>query len=338
MELLDRYLHAVGFWLPKKQKQDILAELEVDIRSQIEEQETKLGRNLEAKEVEAVLKKQGSPFLVAQGYLPRRSLIGPVLFPIYAFVLKLVLLVYVVPWMAVWIVLVAFVPSYRAAHPGPELLKTLSSLWLTAISMFAFVTLNFAVAERLKLMDRISGKWNPRKLPAIKDVRRIPRSSSIAEIVAGAVFGAWWLSLAKLPAIHLQNGGIVPWFPGPLWQSFHGGFLVPVALLTAVGILLAAVNLARPVWTRVRLGIRAAADAIMAAIVVVVLAPRWQDILAGLAVWKSSRPAAPPAATLSVWMDFTVLVTLLIAGLSCFGACIARILRIIRWKTSQKRP
>src|SRR5215813_5090171 len=38
-ELLDRYVHAVGFWLPKKQKADIMAELSEDLRSQIEEKE-----------------------------------------------------------------------------------------------------------------------------------------------------------------------------------------------------------------------------------------------------------------------------------------------------------
>jgi hypothetical protein len=39
MELLDRYLQAVKFWLPKAQKQDIIEELSEDIRSQVEEKE-----------------------------------------------------------------------------------------------------------------------------------------------------------------------------------------------------------------------------------------------------------------------------------------------------------
>ena len=36
-ELLERYLQAVRFWLPKAQQEDILAELSEDLRSQIEE-------------------------------------------------------------------------------------------------------------------------------------------------------------------------------------------------------------------------------------------------------------------------------------------------------------
>ena len=44
MELLDRYLQAVRFWLPRKQQDDIIAELGDDLRSQIEEREASLGR------------------------------------------------------------------------------------------------------------------------------------------------------------------------------------------------------------------------------------------------------------------------------------------------------
>jgi len=35
MELLERYLQAVKFWLPNEQKQDTIAELSEDLRSQI---------------------------------------------------------------------------------------------------------------------------------------------------------------------------------------------------------------------------------------------------------------------------------------------------------------
>ena len=37
MEIIQRYLHAIEFWLPKGQRHDILAEISEDIHSQIEE-------------------------------------------------------------------------------------------------------------------------------------------------------------------------------------------------------------------------------------------------------------------------------------------------------------
>ncbi len=51
MELIDRYLQAVKFWLPKNQKQDIVAELSEDLRSQVEDREAELGRPLNEAEV-----------------------------------------------------------------------------------------------------------------------------------------------------------------------------------------------------------------------------------------------------------------------------------------------
>src|SRR5437016_1150491 len=97
MELLDRYLQAVRFFLPKKQKVDIIAELSEDLRSQIEEKETQLGRTLTETELEAILKRCGSPWEVGSRYLPQRYLIGPTLFPVYRFFLGILLLACVVP-------------------------------------------------------------------------------------------------------------------------------------------------------------------------------------------------------------------------------------------------
>jgi len=71
MELIERYLQAVKFWLPKNQKQDIIAELSEDIHSQIEERESALGRELTDDDVEQILKQRGRPLLVAEKYLPQ---------------------------------------------------------------------------------------------------------------------------------------------------------------------------------------------------------------------------------------------------------------------------
>src|ERR1700761_8375008 len=101
--LLNRYLQAVGFWLPRRQKDAILAELSEDLRSQIEDREESLGRSLDDAEMAAILKQRGRPILVAGRFMPQRSLIGPALYPIYVFVLKIVALCYLVPWLLTWI-------------------------------------------------------------------------------------------------------------------------------------------------------------------------------------------------------------------------------------------
>ncbi len=53
MELIERYLQAVKFALPASQQDDIVKELRDSILSQIEEQESELGRRLsEGEQVE----------------------------------------------------------------------------------------------------------------------------------------------------------------------------------------------------------------------------------------------------------------------------------------------
>ena len=97
MELIDRYLNAVRFWLPRAQEDDIIAELGEDLRSQVEEREAALGRALSEDELAGILKKRGHPMSVASQYLPQRYLIGPALYPAYMVVVRLVTLWIVLP-------------------------------------------------------------------------------------------------------------------------------------------------------------------------------------------------------------------------------------------------
>jgi len=111
MDLVERYLQAVQFWLPRRQKDDIIAELSEDLHAQIEEKEAGLGRTLTEAAVEAILRQRGRPVLVANRFLPQEHLIGPVLFPIYLFVVKVVLLGYMIPWALVWLGLMIYSPG-----------------------------------------------------------------------------------------------------------------------------------------------------------------------------------------------------------------------------------
>src|SRR5574340_745500 len=93
MELLDRYLQSVRTYLPKSQQDDILKELSENLRAQIEDQESGLGRALTEDELADLLKKHGHPLFVATRYRQSRHLIGPTLFPFYWFAVKIILAV-----------------------------------------------------------------------------------------------------------------------------------------------------------------------------------------------------------------------------------------------------
>lgn len=187
MELIDRYLQAVKFWLPKNQKQDIIAELSEDLRSQIEDREAELGRKPNESEVAEMLKQRGRPVLVANQFRPQQNLIGPILFPIYVFVLKIVAAFYLAPWALLWIT----VAIVRPAHPGLSLISTVGSFWTsfwpTTLSMIGSVTIIFAILERAQQKSKFMEKWDPRKLPPVRDPNRIPLSNSIGELTANMV-------------------------------------------------------------------------------------------------------------------------------------------------------
>jgi hypothetical protein len=191
MELVDRYLQAVKFWLPKQQKQDIISELSEDLRSQMEDREGELGRKLNESEVAELLKQRGRPVLVANRFLPQESLIGPVLFPSYLLVLKIVAAFYMLPSVLVWI----GIAVSRAAHSGQSFINSVGSLWSAFWSMAFFmlggITVVFAVLERAQAKSRFLEEWDPRKLPPVRDPDRIPRANSFIEVTANLVFCTW---------------------------------------------------------------------------------------------------------------------------------------------------
>jgi len=257
MDLLDRYLHAVKFWLPKAQRQDIVSELSEDIRSQIEDKEAELGRPLTEADVEAILIRVGRPVLVANRYLPQRHLIGPALYPIYVFVLKIVTACYLVPWILVGIGLMLYSPGYRAAHGGGwvgALGAVWGGFWLTTLVAVGAVTVVFATLERGASKPGFLETWSPRKLPPVRDPNRISRADSIMELVANIVFASWWVLFMSSPIV-LDRPDIRITL-APVWVYFFWGYLMTAAANVALG----GMNLLRPNWTRAKAGFRLATN------------------------------------------------------------------------------
>jgi len=258
MQLLERYLQAVKFWLPKEQKEDIIAELSEDIRSQVDEKETELGRKLNEVELESILKQRGRPILVANRYLPQEHLIGPVLFPIYRLVLKIVMLCYVVPWTVTWIALLIFNSGYAAKFVGHSWVEALgylwASLWSTVFLAAGIVTLIFAVLERVQLKSHFLEEWNPRKLPPVNNPNVIRRFNSVLELAANMIFCVWWT--AHMSSNVVLNEVNLRISLAPAWRYFFWGFL----LIALINIALAIANLARPYWTERRATFRLVTD------------------------------------------------------------------------------
>jgi hypothetical protein len=243
MDLVERYLQAVRFWLPKAQREDIAAELSEDIRSQIEDRESSLGRKLNESEVAEILKQHGSPMLVANRFRPPQYLIGPTLFPIYIFVLKLFGAFYVLPWILVWI-------GLRLSRVAVGPFGT--TFWPVVIA----ITLAFALLERAQAKSGFLDKWDPLKLPPLRDPNKIPRSSSIIEMTVNLVFLIWMIA-GSWYQTRFHIGGVTIEF-APVWTYVCWGFM----LLAMFNIAISVVNVVRPIWTWQRAAVRTVTDCV----------------------------------------------------------------------------
>jgi hypothetical protein len=326
MELLDRYLHAIKFWLPRAQQDDIIAELSEDLRSQIEEEEGRLGHKLSDDEVASILKQRGRPLLVASRYLPQRYLIGPVLFPAYRLVLTIVMLCWVVPWLLVRVALFAFDPAYRAAHPlFTYPVGAWPLFWEQTVATVGAVTIIFAVIEIVQSRNRSVDNWDPRRLPAVRDPNRIPRLSSIIEIAANLIFVVWWTS-GMWSEIIFERAG-VRIVLGPVWRTFFWIFL-----FTAMGnIVLAGVNLGLRYWTAPRAVLRLVLDSagaiafcwmLKANLLAEIVAPQ-------LSAEKAAKVTNAINSSLAKSFPIAVIACIFIVGLSDVG----RLIRIGRGGT-----
>jgi hypothetical protein len=249
MELLDRYVHAIQFWLPKRQRQDIIAELLEDLRSQIEEKETELGRTLNDTEVEATLKRCGSPLEVASRYLPKKYLIGPALFPVYRFVLAVLIAGCVIPRFLIWL-------GFLIADPAHRSYLHMENLWSTVIFFTFFTTLAFAIIENSGAKLQGLHYWNPRKLPPVRDSNRIPRSGPLFEIALSVIFNVWFVGMFwPLQSVDFYGAQITL---APVWKSLFWSFLA----LAVVNVTLAGVNVVRPYWTPLRATFRLLCDGV----------------------------------------------------------------------------
>jgi len=326
MELIDRYLQAVKFWLPKNQKQDIIAELSEDLRSQVEDREGELGRELNEAETADLLKQRGRPVLVANRFLPQEHLIGPVLFPIYVFVLKIVTAFYLVPWVLVWI----GIAVSRAAHSGGSLLGTIGSFWTSfwpvVFFMIGGVTSVFAVLERVQAKSKFLEQWDPRKLPPVRDPNRIPLTNSVIELVANLVCCIWLIAGMWYQTVFHFSGVVITLVPA--WRYFFWGFVLVTVINTAA----AGINLLKPYWTWARASVRLVSDLIGSALFCWFMK---SDILVGISVPNVAAEQTAQITHAINWWNSKMFPA---AVAACVIIAAANTYRIVRVRTKASHP
>jgi hypothetical protein len=249
MDLLERYLQAVRFFLPRRQQDDIVRELSENLQSQMEDRAEQLGRPLNEDEQADILRRHGHPMLVAGRYRSHQQLIGPVFFPIYVFALQaglgIALLVTVV---------VTTITTILTGAPVRQMVEALLAFPGRALMVFAWATLGFAALDFAQARLKLPRTWDPRSLPKVsRRAARISRVRSICELVLAAACLAWLLVLPLAPFLVFGPAAAI-FEPAPIWRMVY----LPILLLAAAGVVHSVVTFTRPYWTPARSVMRAA--------------------------------------------------------------------------------
>lgn len=261
MDLVDRYVSAVSKGLPEEQREDITRELSEDIRSEMEDRQREMGRELTEAEQEAVLKQRGNPLLLAARYRQDkrsvafgRQIIGPVLFPFYIKVLSFNL---GLTFLVVAIIFTALAVSGQKVGFNDIVSTCLLQLFI----QLSVVTLIFALVERhlTKHPDswHVKGKGGKFQLDLNierdiqarlqHNIREVSRFESVSIIVACVVALGWMTEVQNFPVLILGPAAAFLKL-APIWYQIY----FPIVALTALEIVRAIINLVRPDWVRFR--------------------------------------------------------------------------------------
>ena len=239
MDLLERYLHAVGEHLPANGRADTLAELRANLEAEIEGREEAAGRPLTEDEVARVLEQHGMPVIVAARYGPQHFVIGPSLFPFYWYTLKrsfpLVLLAYSVV-QGVQIT----VQSNTAGDLGQKIGAAIRHFPVVAFTFWGIMTLGFAIFEYAqgRYIPKMSmPKWSVRDLPPLEpgEKKKPSVANGIADLIVSVLMIAWLLAVPNHPYLIIGPGAkVVHGMPFGLTPEWHVCYGQIVGLLIAM--------------------------------------------------------------------------------------------------------
>ncbi len=237
MELVESYLKAVRRYLPRGQRDDIVAELRVELRSQMEDREEELGRGLTDVEQMVIFKKQGDPMAVAMRYRRKGQslnvgweLIGPELFP--AFLILLGCNLTIAGIVISLFLILKHLPFTVEAFLVPMLMEVV-------IVTLVFILLN-SLRRFLGPKLANSWMWPPAELAHLLP---LPRWYSATGLVACGLLTLWWLLIPQFPRLVL--GDAAPELK--LTADWHRYYL-PILVVLLIGAGQRGANVIRPDW------------------------------------------------------------------------------------------
>jgi hypothetical protein len=209
--------------------------------TQAEDKEAEFGRPITRSEEADLLRAFGHPLLVAARYGPGQYLVGPELYPLYIFALKV--LMAIVAGSAV--IAGAVRAVVEPGEPGPAITAALHVFWSGAVINVAVLTAIAAVIQHYDLRLKFLSSWNPEDLPRPHDrpaVRRQTVFDHVAGIVVQTLFALWWTQvlpvwLPYITYIPLAAGQRLDLSRAPIWETLFWPVLALALLSIAVHVL-----------------------------------------------------------------------------------------------------
>jgi hypothetical protein len=308
MDLIDRYLESVRLLLPLDQRDDIAAELRDILMTRREEKAEALGRDLTRQEDEALLKDFGHPLAVAGRYGPQQYLIGPELYPIFMFVLRIVLACVIGGGL-----IAGLTQGVIVRTPPATAIKTaFETIWTGGWVSVGVVTVIFAALQRQPVRAKMFGDWSPaRDLPHVtaRPARRPRWYDHVAAIVVQSIFMLWWSGWATFEPMSIisDHAELLVVF-APIWRLLYW----PVLALSAGIIVVNALKLALARRQRLtRIADMALQCAWLGMVAWLLGAPRWFTVTGAPA-----KSAASLELGLTLGVQVTLAVMLFVAAIT----------------------
>ena len=230
--LTERYLAATLRGIPEKQRPDVGRELRSSIADAVEDRVAN-GEDRVAAET-AVLEELGNPTRLASGMTGRPLyLVGPELFATYRYVLFLLAGI-VMPVVGV---VEAVVEIGGGAGIGPALLAGIGGALMVGVHLAFWVTLAFAVVERVDKsawkdsdLKEITGPWTVDHLPELPSSGAVTVSETVGEIVTVGISIGGLLYLRGWSWVTDDSGAPIVLFDPALWDFWLPALIVMLAL------------------------------------------------------------------------------------------------------------
>lgn len=202
--LLERYLLGVRRALSGKSRDDIAEEIRSFLLDNLESRFS-VSEEISETQLQEVLSEMGSPHKLAAQFSTQRHLIGPRWYPTYLMVLRII-----VP-VVMGALTISFIIRLFIENDAFTALEYLGAIWNGTFMSAAFVTLVFAILERVNEGKALSEleefeKFDASDLPELSEMDKKPSiAGTIFEIVMGVVGLAFFTYL-------YSTGGTLPFF------------------------------------------------------------------------------------------------------------------------------